>query len=225
MDAFYDFLTGPGAWIAFAVFLGGLVVRAVFLYGLSRERDKVFYNHFEWSWGIRSIVHWLIPLGSVSLRAQPLFGLVFFVFHACLFAVPLFLLAHNIMWDDAFGLSLWAMPDKLADWLTLVVIACLAFLFVRRLVRPEVRAISEAWDFILLLLVAAPFVTGWLAVNGYGDYKLNMVLHVLSGEVMLILVPFSKLGHIMLFFFTRAFLGSEMGARRQIEGRLGAKVW
>jgi hypothetical protein len=42
---------------------------------------------------------------------------------------------------------------------------------------------------------------------------------------MLVVIPFSKLGHIILFFFTRAFIGSEMGARREIEGRLGAHTW
>jgi nitrate reductase gamma subunit len=225
MYALYEFLTGLGAWIAFAIFIGGLVVRAVFLYGLSRERDKVIYHHFNWSWGLRSIFKWLIPLGSVSLRQQPLFGLVFFIFHICLLAVPLFLLAHNTLWDEAFGVSLPSLPEALADYGTLAAMACVVFLFARRLARPEVRAISDPWDYILLLLVLAPFLTGYLAYHQWGDYELMMVLHVLSGELMLVVVPFSKLGHIILFFFTRAFIGSEMGARREIDGRLGAHTW
>jgi hypothetical protein len=47
----------------------------------------------------------------------------------------------------------------------------------------------------------------------------------LTGEIMLVVIPFSKLGHLILFFFTRAFIGSDMGARRAIEGRLGAQTW
>ncbi|MGQ9484627.1 MAG: hypothetical protein ACUVSA_06505 [Desulfosoma sp.] len=46
-----------------------------------------------------------------------------------------------------------------------------------------------------------------------------MVLHVLSGEVLLVLIPFTKLGHMVQFFFARAFIGFEMGARR------GARAW
>lgn len=225
MYALYEFLTGPGAWIAFTVFLGGLVVRAVFLYGLSHERDKLIYQHFNPSWGLRSIFHWLIPLGSVSLRQQPLFGLVFFVFHICLLGVPLFLLAHNTLWNEAFGVSLPSLPDVLADYGTLVVMACVVFLFGRRLARPEVRAISGAWDYLLLVLVLAPFLTGYLAYHQWGDYELMMVLHVLTGELMLVVIPFSKLGHLILFFFTRGFIGQEMGARREIDGRLGARTW
>ncbi|MBI5522807.1 MAG: nitrate reductase [Desulfarculus sp.] len=225
MYQLYEFLRGPGAWIAFTVFFVGLAVRMAFLVGLSKERDKVLYNHFDWSWAWRSIFHWLIPLGSVSFRQQPIFGLVFWVFHVGLLAIPLFLNAHNVLWDEAFGISLPSLSDKLADYGTMVVMACVAFLFIRRLARPEVRILSEGWDYLLLILVLAPFLTGFLAYRQIGPYDLMLNLHIFSGELMLILIPFSKLGHIILFFFTRAFIGSEMGARREIEGRLGARTW
>lgn len=124
----YEFLRGPGAWIAFIVFFLGLAVRATFLLGLSKERDKVLYNHFNWPWAWRSILHWLLPLGSVSFRQQPLFGLVFWVFHVCLLAVPLFLNAHNVLQEEAFGFSLPSLPDKWADYGTLAVIASVVFI-------------------------------------------------------------------------------------------------
>ncbi len=225
MAEFYDFLTGPALWLSFIVLIGGLVVRAVFLFGLSRDRDKVFWDHFNPSWGWKSVYHWLLPLGSVSLRTQPGFGLVFWVMHVCLLGVPIFLSAHNLLFAEAFGWSLPTLPDGLADVLTWVVVAALAFMLIRRLVRPEVRILSSAWDYFLVLLTSAPFVTGTLAYHQVGDYQLMLVLHVLLAEVLMIIIPFSKLGHLMLFFFTRVSVASEMGARREVEGRLGAKVW
>jgi hypothetical protein len=33
MQGFYDFLIGPALWIAFIIFLGGLLVRAAFYFG------------------------------------------------------------------------------------------------------------------------------------------------------------------------------------------------
>jgi len=215
----YAFLTGPALWVTFIIFIGGLVVRVAFLAGLSQERDRVFYNHAEASWALKSIIHWLLPMGSVSLRQQPLFALVFFVFHVCLLAVPLFLNAHNTLWDESFGVSLWSMSDKLADILAMVVIGCGIFLFIRRLVRPEVRILTSAWDYTLILLTLAPFVTGVLAYHQWGPYETMLILHVLFAEVLLIVIPFSKLGHIILFFFTRSFIGFEMGGRR------GARSW
>jgi len=219
MNELYDFLTGPGLWLSFTVFLGGLIMRVAFLYGLSRERDRVFYNHQDMGWGLRSIFHWLIPLGSVSLRAQPVFGIVFYVFHVCLLGVPLFLYAHNMLWHEAFGFSLPSLSDRIADYMTMVLLACVAFLFLRRLVRAEVRILTTPWDYSLLLLTLLPFLTGFMAYHQWGPYPLMMLLHVLTAEVLLIVVPFSKLGHVILFFFTRAFIGFEMGARR------GARTW
>ena len=221
----YDFLAGPGVWISAIVFFTGLFVRAAFLYGLSRGKDKVLYDHFDWGWSLRSIFAWLVPLGSVSLRKQPIFSIVFFVFHVCLLAAPIFLAAHNILFEEAFGWSLPSLPDGVADVLTLLVILSAVFLFLRRLIRPEVRILATPADFIVLLLTMLPFLTGFLAYHQIGEYQTMLVLHVLSGEIMLIVIPFSKLGHVMLFFFTRAFIGSDMGARREIEGRLGARTW
>jgi len=44
-------------------------------------------------------------------------------------------------------------------------------------------------------------------------------LHIALSEILLIVIPFSKLGHMLLFFFTRAFIGFELGGRR------GARSW
>lgn len=219
MNDFYEFLTGPALWAAFIIFIVGIVVRVAYLYGLSRERDLVFYNHVDLKWAFRSIIHWLIPFGSVSLRTQPLFAIAFFLFHVCLLGVPIFLLAHNTLWQEAYGISLPSLPDSLADVLTVLFVISALVLLVRRIVRPEVRILSTAWDYFLLVLTSAPFVTGFLAYHQIGPYKLTLILHILLAEILLIVIPFSKLGHIILFFFSRAFIGFEMGTRR------GARTW
>jgi hypothetical protein len=219
METLYGFLIGPAIWFAFIFFVGGLVLRSTYLFALSRVTDRVFYNHMNASFGLKSIVHWLIPWGSVSLRMQPVFSLVIFVFHVCLLAIPLFLSAHIMLWEEAFGIDLWSMPDKWADILTIIFIGCAVFLFIRRVVRPEVRILTTAWDYILLVLTTLPFVTGFLAYHQWGPYQLILILHIIIAEILLILIPFTKLGHIILFFFTRVFIGFEMGGRR------GSRSW
>ncbi len=219
MNQLYEFLTGPALWAAFVIFIVGLVVRVTYLYGLSKERDRVFYNHVDLKWGIRSIFHWLLPLGSVSLRTQPLFSIAFYLFHLCLFGVPLFLLAHNTLFREAFGFSLPSLPDSIADIFTVVFILTGLALLVRRLVRPEVRILTSTWDYFLLILTCAPFVTGFLAYHQIGPYQLILILHVLLAEVLLVIIPFSKLSHIILFLPSRAFIGFEMGTRR------GTRTW
>ncbi len=215
----YDFLTGPALWFAFIFFIGGLAVRIAFLFRLSRKKDRVVYNHFSFRWGLRSVMHWIIPWASASMRQQPVFTLVGFLFHVSLLTVPLFLDAHIVLWDEAFGVSLWSLPDALADAMTVALLAAAVFLFVRRGIRPEVRILTSSWDYALLILTALPFLTGFLSYHQWGPYELLLILHILLGEILLILIPFTKLGHMLLFFFTRAFIGFEMGGRR------GARSW
>jgi nitrate reductase gamma subunit len=219
MNSLYDILTGPLLWITFIVFIGGMLARLVFLFYLSRKKDPVIYNHISFSWGIKSIVHWLIPWASSSMRQQPVFSFMVFCFHLTLLAVPLFLNAHNIMWDEAFGISLWSIPDAAADVMTFILIATAIFLVIRRIRRAEVRILTGAWDYTLLILTTAPFITGLFAYHQWGPYETFLILHIITAQVLLILIPFTKLSHMILFFFTRAFIGFEMGGRR------GARSW
>ena len=215
----YQFLTGPVLWATFIILLGGLVVRIAFLYRLSRKKDRVVYNHASFSWGLKSIFYWLVPWGSASLRQQPVFAFMVFAFHITLLTAPLLLNAHNILWDEAWGVSIWSLPDSLTDAMTVILLVSIVFLVVRRVVRTEVRILTEAWDYVLLGVTALPFLTGFLAYHQFAPYKLMMIMHILTGEILLVLIPFTKLGHMLLFFFTRAFIGFEMGGRR------GARTW
>ena len=215
----YQFLMGPALWATFTIFIGGMIIRIGFLYRLSQKKDRVIYNHAAFSWGIKSIFFWLVPFGSASMRQQPVFTIMVFVFHATLLAVPLFLNAHNILWDEAFGISLWSIPDIGADVMTLLLLGSAIFLVIRRIVRSEVRILTGAWDYVLLGLTVLPFLTGFLAYHQFGPYEMLLILHILFSEILLVLIPFTKLGHMFLFFFTRAFIGFEMGGRR------GARSW
>jgi len=116
-------------------------------------------------------------------------------------------------------MSLWSMPDFTADAATVICILSGIFLLLRRLIRPEVRILTEPRDYSLLLMTLLPFITGFLAYHQLGNYRIMMYLHMLSAEILLILIPFTKLSHMILFFFTRAFIGFEMGSRR------GTRTW
>jgi nitrate reductase gamma subunit len=214
-----EFLAGPGLWSAFIIFFGGLIFRIVRLYRLSRKKDHIIYNHTNFTWGLKSILYWLLPWGSASMRRQPAFTFMVFSFHITLFVVPLFLDAHNMLWEEAWGISLWSLPDGLADGMTIILLISIAFLALRRIVRREVRILTGPWDYVLLGFTALPFLTGFLAYHELGYYDFLMTMHMLTAEILLILIPFTKLAHMILFFFTRAFIGFERGGRR------GARAW
>jgi len=90
----------------------------------------------------------------------------------------------------------------------------LLLLGLRRLVLPEVRILSTPYDFLILFLSAAPFITGLLCRYEIGNYSFFIIIHILFGEILLISIPFTKLSHILLFFLSRAQLGMDFGIKR-----------
>lgn len=215
MQGVYHFVVGPLAWVAFILFLGGCLYRLVRLVRLVSTTEPFIYSFMNWKYSLRSIGHWITPFATENMRRHPFFTIVTFVFHICLLVTPLFLLAHIILWDESWNITWWSLPDGLADSMTLAVIgACIFFAFRRRL-RPEVQYVTSTSDYLILAVVAAPFITGFLAYHQWFNYPLMLVLHILSGEIMLVAIPFTRLSHMILFPLTRAYMGSEFGGVRK----------
>jgi len=214
MHEIYNFVSGPLAWLAFILFFGGCLYRLVRLFMLVKEKEPFIFTYMSWKYSLRSIFHWIIPFGTVNWRRHPVLTVVTFVFHIGLVIAPIFLLAHVILLDEALNLSWWALPDAWADVLTVVVIIGCVFFLVRRLTQPEVKFVTSASDFVILTVVAAPFITGFIAYHQWIDYPVMMVLHVVAGEVLLVSIPFTRLSHMLFSPFTRAYMGSEFGKVR-----------
>ena len=214
MDELYRWATGPLVWLTFIVFIGGSLFRLVHLLLLVHRKEKFIYSYMSLKFGLRSILHWLTPFGTANWRLHPWLTIVTFSFHICLVLTPVFLLAHIVLWDEAWNISWWALPDGLAIVMTLVVIGGCLFFFIRRRVTPEVAYVTAASDYAILLLTAAPFVTGLIAYFQWFDVRLFTLLHVLAGEAMLIAVPFTRISHMLFAPLTRAYMGSEFGGIR-----------
>jgi nitrate reductase gamma subunit len=218
MYPIYQFVTGPLAWISFAIFFIGVIVRTVFyIRGLDWQLDRVSYS-VNTGYGIkgalRSVFFWLIPFGTRSWQVKPGFTLMFFVFHIGLLVTPVFLQAHNILLRERWGFSLWSISDSTADILTILMLVAAVFLILRRIALPEVRILTDASDYLVLTIAVAPFITGFLASQHAPGYDFWLILHIVSGEVMLAAIPFTKLSHFVLFFLSRAQLGMDFGIKR-----------
>ena len=214
----YEFVSGPLALLAFSVFFVGIIVRTVmYVRGLSWQMDRVAYRE-HMSYGIkgaaRSIIYWMLPYGTQSWRNNPFFTLLVFALHIGVLITPIFLLGHNILIKASWGFSLPTLSETTADILTIATIAAVVFLILRRIALPEVRIISTAYDYLLLALAAAPFVTGILARYQVGNYDFWLILHILCGEILLVAIPLTKLSHFILFFMSRAQLGMDYGIKR-----------
>ena len=219
MHSLYNFVSGPLAWLAFIIFLGGSLYKLVNLFVLIHKKERFIYSYFSLKYSLRSILHWSTPFATENMRRHPLFTIVTFAFHICLVLTPIFLLAHVTMIDETWNLSWWSLPESVAEIMTVIVMACCLFFLIRRLVNPEVQYVTSASDYVILAIVAAPFITGFLAYYQWLDYQIMVILHILSGEILLMAIPFTRLSHMLFAPLTRAYMGSEFGGVRH------AKDW
>ncbi|WP_029459223.1 sulfate respiration complex protein HmcE [Solidesulfovibrio alcoholivorans] len=214
----YAFLTGPMLWLSFAIFIIGSAWRVVkYVKGLDWQLDRVpygYYRELAVKGALKSIFHWLTPYGSRSWRLKPLYAAAFFLLHVGLVLVPLFLFAHVMLVSERFGISWPTLPAGLADTLTVLAIAAGAFILLRRFALPEVRIITTAHDLWIMAISLAPLVTGFVAAHQGGEGSGWLLAHILTGEIWLIAIPFTKLSHVVLFFCSRAQIGVDFGVKR-----------
>ena len=214
----YLFAHGPLLWIAFLIFIIGSLLRAALFFTVSRKTDKILYQYFSWKYVLATLGRWLLPLNK-DVAKNPIFMPLAYIFHICLIAVPIWLSSHIMLWEESrFEWSWTPIPDGLADWMTLGFLGIAIFLFLRRIFSADLRLLSTFSDYLLLVVTVLPFLTGYFLTHGSLDNIVflgdNMqLIHMLSAEFMLILIPFTKLSHFILFFFSRGATGIEFGRR------------
>jgi nitrate reductase gamma subunit len=215
MHSVYSFVTGPLAWVAFLVFILGIIGKLVHFYYLSQQKDPDIVRYYNLKYALRSIGHWLLPFGTASWHKDPLLTIATFIFHICLILVPIFLSAHVIMWQLSWGVSYWSLPNAVADTMTVLVLVCCIYFALRRLLLPTVRFVTSLQDWLVLFIVFLTFLTGFLAYHQVLHYPTIIVLHVLSAEVLLASLPFTRLAHAFYGPILRGYIGSEFGAIRK----------
>ncbi|OHD68107.1 MAG: hypothetical protein A2W19_01800 [Spirochaetes bacterium RBG_16_49_21] len=216
----YDFIRGPMLWISFIVFMCGLVFQFYKIFSITGKKEAPSLIRKDANnKGLAKLKKYLNKaLSSVALKGtilgtQPFVALLSFIFHVCIIATPLFLLAHNILLFESWRFRLFSLSESTTDIMTVVFLACAALFLIRRIFIPTVRAVSGIYDYLLLLVAAAPFITGFLAYHQLVDYETIIIIHIISGELMLIAVGLTKLGHMIFFFFVRLHIGSEYSFR------------
>ncbi len=214
-------------WISILICIIGSIARTVQL--LSYTRIKTIDPNIDFSsirkkppaakgGGLPEPGLFAVLKGTI-LGVSPVTILVSLCFHICLIIIPFFLLAHNLLIDDAIGFSLFSFSERFSDFLTIIFLACAAFFLFRRIFLARMRAISTFYDYVVLFITVAPFLTGFLAYYQIFNYKIVIILHMLAGELMLVAIPFTKIFH--MFFF---FIGRFMIVNQHTMGK-GSRTW
>jgi nitrate reductase gamma subunit len=205
MEQWIDIAKGPLFALTFLIMVLGLLRLVVIqFYSMIAGKGRRLQNA-PWRKILTDALTWVIPIRHL-IPGTKFFSVVSFLFHIGALVVPVFLADHIVLWEYFLGVSLPAIGYGVADWLTLFTLLALLTLFGFRVFLPRLRAMSQSSDYYLLIIVFLPFATGYAAshpVVNPVSWETMMLMHLLSAELLFILIPFTKLAHIVLFFFDR----------------------
>ena len=201
LETWIAFGAGPLFRAALALMVLGLL-RVLFLSlaALVEAHRKSEDRVLPWREIARQTFGWMFPLLRLW-RARPVYSAVSVVFHAGLILTPLFLAAHLMLWRRAAGFAWPALPQAAANWLTLVAAAAAAGLFLGRVFHPGARALSRFQDLLWPILLMVPLLSGYAASNAALSpraYQAFLLVHIYSGVLVMLLIPFTKIAHCVL---------------------------
>jgi nitrate reductase gamma subunit len=216
----YSILRGPALVVSLIIFATGCLYRVIQFACLTRK-IKIEYRQaatpvidnrsilFHGKYFRKIFIRLKFRLQKTIFGSNPVMGAISLVFHILLFVTPVFLSAHNILAEQYIGISLFSLPDRLMDMFTVFLIIICSFFFMRRLLVPRVRALTTISDYFALILVMMPFISAFASYHQFFDYRTSLFIHIISGELALVAVPFTSLGHMPFLIFSRLFIGGE----------------
>jgi nitrate reductase gamma subunit len=205
-----EFARGPGMQGAWLIMVAGTVWRIVGILAL-RQRARLAAPRTGFAGQVRGglalIFTRFVPRRTFWPRIR-VSVVLSTVFHMGLVIVILGGAPHILLIHQFTGLSWPNLPKGLVVLVSGLTLTSMLALLFRRIFHPVLRLLSTVDDYLSWFVVFLPVLTGVLVsgatIAGYGTL---LALHILSVELMMIWLPFGKLLHMKLAFFSRAAMG------------------
>jgi nitrate reductase gamma subunit len=214
-----EFARGPLFYACLLVFVAGMFYRLVRVLMLGWGKDRVKDRGSKAAGVVKTylkgILVWpFIPWVKRTFDRNPVIYLAGGLFHLSLFTVLILGTAHMLVWKSLLGFGWPTLPLPIVDWLAAVGIVAMIGLLIHRIVNPVMKLISGPAEWANWAVVFLPMVTGYIMTHHlFFRYEVLFSLHMLTVDLLLIWIPFSRIGHFMFYFFSRSIHGAEFGRR------------
>ena len=211
MEQWLEWARGPFFRFAIIIMALGLIRQVILTaFGITQVMRNAGDPNLPYGKVAIATLKWLFPFKNLNNRL--LYSITSVIFHIGIIITPLFLLPHIALWKKGLGISWPSLSHAVDDVLTLITIVTISALIIGRISNRNSRHLSRLQDYLLPPLIIIPFVTGYLAMHPWinpFNYTAIMLVHVMSGNLIFVLVPFTKLSHCVLLPATQ--LVSEVG--------------
>jgi nitrate reductase gamma subunit len=202
-----QWVRGPGLNIAVGIFLLGVIWRLVEVYSLGRKPDLSAPRHAAGASGLHTVFRRSLPPPGMMKRS-PVSYIGGYVFHIGLAVIVFFYAPHIKLIDSLIGISWPALPSQVVDLVTVITLVAMLVMLVDRITKPVKRYLSGFDDYFSWAVTFLPVLTGYMAVKHVLlPYTTMLALHILSVELLLVVLPFTKLFHAFALFGSRWYNG------------------
>jgi len=207
------FARGSALNWALIIFAAGVVLRLFEILGLGRKADLARPRTNIPGSGWRTMFTRSLPAEGM-LKRDPITYIGGYVFHLGLLLAIFFFAPHIEFFRGMTGLGWPGLPTALVDASVVAAIAALGVLLAHRLNNPVKRMLSGFGDYLAWAVTLLPLMTGYLAYHHLLlEYTLMLALHLFSVELLLVLLPFTKLFHTFSVFISRWYNGDIFGRK------------
>ena len=208
---FLTWVRGDGLDYAVGIFLLGVLWRLIEIYSLGRKKDLAAPRHVAGASGLHTVFRRSLPPEGM-VKKSPVSYIGGYTFHIGLAIVVFFFAPHIKLIESLIGLSWPGLPSQFVDLVAVVTIAAMLVVLADRINKPVKRYLSTFEDWFTWALTFLPVLTGWMAVQHLLlPYTTMLALHILSVELLLVFLPFTKLFHAFTVFASRWYNGAVNG--------------
>jgi nitrate reductase gamma subunit len=203
-----EFAKGPALQVAAYILVGGTIWRIV---GIMMLKEKPDYSDPRQSAGFLAALKVIYTRSFTAhpfKRATLYPKMLAYVMHLGLFGVIFLFVPHIVFFEGFLGFDWPGLPNSVIYLLGVAAVVSGFALLVRRLTSPVLKLISNFDDYFSWLVTVLPIMTGLLIPVRLGiRYETLLAIHILSVVLLMIWLPFGKLGHTFLVFITRGTTG------------------
>jgi nitrate reductase gamma subunit len=212
-DLFLTWVRSTGLSIATGIFVLGTLWRLFEIYSLGRKKDLAVPRHRTGASGLHTMLRRSVPPPGMFKRS-PTSYVAGYVFHIGLFVIVFLFAQHIKLIQELTGLSWPNLPAQFIDATAVVTLATMLLVLVGRINNPVKRFLSTFNDYAAWALTFLPILTGFLATKHLlFSYTWMLALHILSAELLLIFIPFTKLIHVFTLWGSRWYNGDVNGKK------------
>ena len=203
-----DFARGPALQVAAYIFVAGILWRLI---GILMLKEKPEFSEPRGAGGLMAALKVIYTRSFTAppfKRATMYPKMLGYVLHIGFFVVIFLFVPHIVFFEGFLGFDWPGLPNNVIYLSGVATVVAGLALLVRRLTDPVLKLISNFDDYFSWFVTMLPIVTGLIMPVRMGvRYETLLAIHILSVAVLMIWLPFGKLGHSFLVFVTRGTTG------------------